>query len=54
MFKNLGDKIKEIGNALQDASRLNVIDHGNRKKLLEDAEQLASYLGVPIWDGNRY
>jgi hypothetical protein len=44
----------EINLILQDASRLNVIDHGNKKKLLEDAEQLASYLGVPIWDGNRY
>jgi hypothetical protein len=44
----------EINLILQDASRLNVIDHGNRSKLMEDAEQLASYLGVPIWDGNRY
>jgi hypothetical protein len=44
----------EINLVLQDASRLNVIDHGNKKKLLEDAEQLASYLGVPIWEGNRY
>ncbi len=43
----------EINLILQDASRLNVIDHGNKKKLLEDAQQLASYLGVPIWDGNR-
>ncbi len=43
----------EINLILQDAGRLNVIDHGNKKKLLEDAQQLASYLGVPIWDGNR-
>ena len=44
----------EINLILQDADRLNVIDHGNRKKLMEDAEQLAFYLGVPIWDGSRY
>ncbi len=44
----------EINLILEDASRLNVIDHGNRKKLMEDAEQLASYLGVPIWDSNRH
>lgn len=44
----------EINLVLRNTDRLNVIDHGNRKKLMEDAEQLASYLGVPIWDGNRY
>ena len=44
----------EINLVLQDASRLNVIDHGNKKKLMEDAQQLASYLRVPIWEGSRY
>lgn len=43
----------EINLILRDASRLNVIDHGNKIKLLEDTEKLASYLGVPVWDGNR-
>ena len=47
-------KSYEINLILQDASRLNVIDHGKRKKLMEDAEQLASYLGVPLWGGSRY
>jgi len=41
----------EINLILEDASRLNVIDHGNKIKLLEDAEALASYLGVPVWPG---
>lgn len=43
----------EINLILRNAGRLNVIDHGNRKKLMEDAEKLASYLGVPVWDGTR-
>ena len=42
MFKNMSD-----------ASRLNVIDYGNKIKVLEDAEKLASYPGIPIWNGNR-
>ena len=41
----------EINLILRDAGRLNVIDHGNKIKLLEDTEKLASYLGVPVWLG---
>jgi len=41
----------EMNLILRDASRLNVIDHGNKIKLLEDTEKLASYLGVPVWLG---
>ncbi|MEA1910514.1 MAG: hypothetical protein U9N32_02435 [Spirochaetota bacterium] len=41
----------EINLVLRDAGRLNVIDHGRKIKLLEDAEKLASYLGVPVWLG---
>ncbi len=41
----------EINLILQDAGRLNVIDHGKKIKLLEDAEKLAAYLGVPVWMG---
>lgn len=44
----------EINLVLRDASRLNVIDHGNKNKLMEDAKKLADYLGVPIWEGSRY
>jgi len=43
MFKNLGDKIKEIGNALQDASRLNVIDHVPSTQYLSNEDELSEY-----------
>jgi len=35
---------------LNDASRINVIDHGNIKKLREDGQKLAEFLGKPLWD----
>ena len=42
----------EINLVLQDASRVNVIDHGNHQGVIEDAETLAQTLGVPLWDGS--
>ena len=40
----------ELNLILKDSSRINVIDHGNLKTLREDANTLADFLGVPIWD----
>ena len=40
----------ELNLILKDSSRINVIDHGNLKVLREDANTLADFLGVPIWD----
>ncbi|MCB1583669.1 MAG: hypothetical protein KDI92_11435 [Xanthomonadales bacterium] len=42
----------EINLVLADASRINVIDHGNHAAIIEDAETLATTLGVPLWDGS--
>ena len=42
----------EINLVLNDASRVNVIDHGNHQAIIEDAETLARILGVPFWDGS--
>ncbi len=42
----------EINLVLADASRVNVIDHGNHSAIIEDAETLATALGVPFWDGS--
>lgn len=42
----------EINLVLTDASRVNVIDHGNHMAIIEDAETLATTLGVPLWDGS--
>ena len=39
----------ELNLVLDDISRLNVIDHGNLKKLIDDAEVLSAFLDVPIW-----
>ncbi len=40
----------ELNLVLKDGARINVIDHGSRKKLCQDAEVLADFLNVPIWD----
>lgn len=42
----------EINLVLADASRVNVIDHGNHTAIIEDAETLATALGIPLWDGS--
>ena len=40
----------ELNAVLEDASRVLVVDHGNRDQLVSDAEVLAAFLGVPLWD----
>ncbi len=40
----------ELNLVLEDARRLTVIDHGNLKRLREDAGKLSEFLGKPIWD----
>lgn len=44
-------KSYELNLVLKSGDRVNIIDHGNRVKLLEDANQLAQFLSVPLWDG---
>lgn len=41
----------ELNLVLKNGDRINLIDHGRRKKLTEDAEVLADFLGIPLWDG---
>ena len=44
----------ELNLVLDDASRINVFDHGNRKRFDADLATLAEALGKPVWDrGNR-
>ncbi len=43
----------EINLVFHDGSRVNVIDHGDKNKILEQSHQLADFLGVPLWDGRR-
>jgi hypothetical protein len=40
----------ELNVILDDASRMNVVDHGNYKALTEDAQKLTLWLGKPLWD----
>ena len=40
----------ELNLVLADASRVNVVDHGIKDKLIEDAQTLAEFLDVPVWD----
>jgi len=40
----------EINLVLKDASRVNVIDHGNLDRIREDAKTLSDFLGKPVWD----
>jgi hypothetical protein len=40
----------ELNLVLNDGKRLTVIDHGNLKRLREDAQKLALFLGKPVWD----
>ncbi len=40
----------ELNLVRDDCTRINVVDHGNRSALHQDANALASFLEVPIWD----
>lgn len=39
----------ELNLVLNDSSRKNVVDHGNLKSIITDAEILSAFLNVPIW-----
>jgi len=43
----------ELNLVLDDGSRLNVVDHGNIDSLRNDARELATLLGRPVWDATR-
>lgn len=40
----------ELNLILKDGRRMNVIDHGKIAALREDAQKLAGFLGIPVWD----
>jgi len=40
----------ELNLILKDGSRLNVIDHSGKDRLVQDAEQLANFLSIPVWN----
>ncbi len=40
----------ELNLVLEDSRRINVVDHGNLKKIREDAAKLSEFLEKPLWD----
>lgn len=44
----------ELNLVLNDASRINVVDHGNLKAIIKDAEYLSKFLDVPIWHASSH
>ena len=40
----------ELNLVMYDGRRVNVVDHGDLKRLRKDAQQLAQMLGKPLWD----
>lgn len=40
----------ELNLVLADASRINVVDHGDLEQLRADAHTLGAFLGKPVWD----
>ena len=40
----------ELNLVLENGSRVNVVDHGDGEQLRKDAERLAEFLNVPLWD----
>ena len=43
----------EINLVFHDGKRVHVVDHGDRQSIIEQSNQLADFLGVPLWDGCR-
>jgi hypothetical protein len=48
--KNSTYRSYELNLVLKSGERLNIFDHGNMRRAREDAEQLACFLGRPVWD----
>lgn len=44
----------ELNLVLRDGERRNVVDHGNLRGLLADAETLSAFLQVPLWDASAF
>ncbi len=47
-----GIRSYELNLVIADGKRLNVLEHGNRERLRQDATTLADFLGIPVWDGS--
>lgn len=41
----------ELNLVLKNGQRINVVDHGSKKRLLKDAETISNFIGKPLWNG---
>lgn len=48
--KNYSYYSYELNIVREDGSRVNIIDHGKKDKLKQDAQTLATFLDKPLWD----
>jgi len=51
---NSSYKSYELNLVLKDGRRVNVMDHGRREKIYEEAQTLSDLLNVPIWDSAKW
>ncbi|MBO84842.1 MAG: hypothetical protein CL927_05745 [Deltaproteobacteria bacterium] len=51
--KNTSFYSYELNLVLKDAARVNVVDHSKVVRLRREAEELAGFLGVPVWDASQ-
>ena len=42
----------ELNLVLKDASRFNLVDHGNHAQVINDANKLSDFMGKPLWDAS--
>lgn len=43
----------EINFIMKDATRVNVVDHGNYEQIKLDAKEIARFVGKPLWDATQ-
>ena len=43
----------ELNLVLNDGRRINVVDHGDLKRLRSDVKTLSQFLDKPVWDATR-
>ena len=42
----------ELNGVLRNGQRINIVEHGDLKKLQQDSNELASFLEIPVWDAS--
>jgi hypothetical protein len=40
----------ELNLVMNNAERVNIVSHGNKKRMKADAQTLAEFLDIPLWD----